>query len=87
MQYLRRDAFRIAESHAPVPRDALNQLLDKGLIEIRMARDLSDGSPRYWKIRRNGKTQTWKRDANRVRIPFKYGMYGYGAITEADFVE
>jgi len=32
--------------------------------------------------RRNGKTQVWKRSLERFRIPIKYGLYIYGAITE-----
>lgn len=32
--------------------------------------------------RRNGATQTWKRDPGRFRVPVKYGLYGYGAITD-----
>ncbi len=32
--------------------------------------------------RRNGATQTWKRDTTRFRIPVKYGLRGYGNITE-----
>lgn len=31
-------------------------------------------------VRRTGKIQTWKRDANRFRAPCKYGMYDHGAI-------
>ena len=31
---------------------------------------------------RNGKTQTWKRDASRFRVPVKYGLYTYGEITQ-----
>ncbi len=34
--------------------------------------------------RRNGKTQTWARSPERFRVPVKYGMYGYDAITEQD---
>lgn len=30
--------------------------------------------------RRNGKTQTWKRDPERFRIPIKFGLYAYSAI-------
>jgi hypothetical protein len=33
-------------------------------------------------LRRNGKTQTWKRSPERFRIPVKYGLYEYGNITE-----
>jgi hypothetical protein len=81
MQYLKQSLYRISGSNAPVPRDAVNYLLDRGHIECAMAHG------RWWRIRRNGKTQTWKRDANRIRIPFKMGLYGHGAITEADFEE
>lgn len=34
------------------------------------------------RFRRNGETKTWKQDANRFRIPIKYGLRTYGAITE-----
>lgn len=27
----------------------------------------------------NGNLKTWKRSPNRVRVPWKYGMYEYGA--------
>lgn len=64
-----------------VPRLRLEQMLDAGCIEVKMS------SLRWWQIRRNGKTQTWKSDANRIRIPFKMGFKGTGAITETDFVE
>lgn len=46
----------------------------------------SKGNCRVW--RRNGATQTWKRpnaqDIKRFRLPLKYGMYSYDAITEYD---
>lgn len=32
--------------------------------------------------RRNGANQTWKTDSTRFRIPIKYGMRSYDAITE-----
>lgn len=35
---------------------------------------------RYWRLRRNGRTQTWKRDLFRYRIPVKAGLYVYDAI-------
>ena len=31
--------------------------------------------------RRNGKTQLWKRSAERFRVPVKCGLYTYGEIT------
>jgi len=46
--------------------------------------ELSTG--RKW--RRNGATQTWKRSPERFRTPVKFGLYGYGQLTElnaADF--
>ena len=36
---------------------------------------------RYWRLRRNGRTQTWKRNLARFRIPVKAGMYVYDEIT------
>ena len=38
----------------------------------------SDGS--RLRVRRNGKTKTWKRDLNRFEIPVKYGLYEYYTI-------
>ena len=35
----------------------------------------------YWQVRCNGKTQTWKRDLFRYRIPVKAGIRAYGEIT------
>ncbi len=39
-----------------------------------------DGKIYAW--RRNGKTARWKKDAERFRIPIKYGLYNYEAITQ-----
>jgi hypothetical protein len=33
------------------------------------------------KVRPNGKCQTWKLRQNEFRLPIKYGLYDYGAIT------
>ena len=33
----------------------------------------------------SGKVQVWKRDANRIRIPLKHGLYAYGHLDERDF--
>ena len=33
------------------------------------------------KVRRNGKTQTWKTRPEEFRIPVKYGLYEYYNIT------
>jgi len=34
------------------------------------------------KVRRNGKTQTWKTRPNDFKIPVKYGLYEYTYITQ-----
>jgi hypothetical protein len=41
---------------------------------------------RYWKLRRNGATQTWKRDPSRFSIPVKAGLKSCARITETDAV-
>jgi hypothetical protein len=41
---------------------------------------LPDG--RRWRV--NGAVKTWKRDAGRVRVPLKFGLYAYDAVTESD---
>ncbi len=33
-------------------------------------------------VRPNGRCQTWKRDPERFRLPIKYGLYEYNAITQ-----
>lgn len=38
-----------------------------------------DSVCRQW--RRNGQTQTWKRTPERFRVPVKFGLYRYNAIT------
>jgi hypothetical protein len=40
----------------------------------------------WWQLRRNGQTQTWKRDARRFRIPVKAGLKACYAITETDLI-
>jgi hypothetical protein len=68
-----------------ITRNNIDEFLDHGKIEIAMA---FRGEPngKWWKIRRNGKTQRWVKDKSRIRIPYKYGLKGYGAIDERDFV-
>jgi hypothetical protein len=47
------------------------RLLNYGHIEfIGLGNDLR-------RAKLNGKVRTWKRDANRLEIPLKYGMYEY----------
>jgi hypothetical protein len=38
--------------------------------------------PERWKV--NGQPKTWKRSPERIQIPVKHGMYGFGYITERD---
>jgi len=37
--------------------------------------------------RRNGKTQTWKTRPDEFRIPVKFGLYAYDAITETNLYD
>jgi hypothetical protein len=64
-----------------ITRDNVECLLGARVIEAA----LNNG--RWWKIRRNGATKTWKRDEEKVRIPIKFGYKGYGVITEKDFID
>lgn len=56
----------------------IESFLDSGSLEVEMR------SGRYWQIRRNGQTKTWKRDPERFRIPFKCGLRTTGAIESLD---
>lgn len=42
------------------------------------------GASKCYVWRRNGRTQEWKRDASRFRVPIKWGMYSYGALASHD---
>ena len=55
--------------------------LDSGRVSVRMR------NGNLWKVRRNGKTQTWKRKPGEFRIPIKAGMALYDAITHQNTVE
>jgi len=62
-----------------ITRDNVDVLLDARRIETAMSRG------RWWGIRRNGKTRTWKTDPKRIVIPYKFGLKGCSQITESDF--
>lgn len=64
----------------PITRANIDALLDAGAIEAAMT------SGRWWRIRRNGATRRWKRDADRIRVPIKCGFRTCGAIVEHDFL-
>ena len=40
----------------------------------------ADGTPERWRV--NGKVKTWVRSPEKVRVPIKYGLWGYGYLTE-----
>ena len=42
----------------------------------------NNGQSRTVKI--NGKVRTWKKDPNRIEVPYKYGMYEYGIFDASD---
>ncbi len=56
---------------------AVERALDNGHVWVRMA------TGRYWKLRRNGQTKTWKTRPDEYRIPVKAGMRAHGYITQA----
>lgn len=41
-----------------------------------------NGTPQRWRV--NGKVKTWKRSPDRVQVPVKRGLYGYGYLTESN---
>lgn len=55
-------------------RQAIETALDQGKVEILM------GTGKWWRARRNGRTQTWKTRPSHFRIPIKFGLRGYDAI-------
>lgn len=36
------------------------------------------------RVKVNGKVRRWKRDRDRIEVPYKYGLYEYGTLTERD---
>jgi len=64
-----------------ITRENVDKLLDQGRIGAVM------NTGKVWKARRNGKTKLWKRDPERICIPFKVGFKEYGQITERHFID
>lgn len=56
----------------------IEEALDRGLLEV----NIREG--KWWKVRRNGKTQTWKTRPNDYRIPAKTGFRTTFQITFAE---
>jgi predicted RNA binding protein YcfA (HicA-like mRNA interferase family) len=63
----------------PITRENVNAYLDAHELCAAM------GNGKWWRIRRNGSTRYWKRDASRIYVPIKAGLKSYYAITETDF--
>lgn len=59
-------------------REEVEAALDSGNLQTRM------NNGKWWKVRRNGKTQTWKKSPWRFRIPTKAGLHAYSEITETN---
>jgi hypothetical protein len=57
-------------------RQELETALDSGRLEIN---GCYNGSG-WYRARRNGKTRTWKRDAERFEVPIKWAFKNYGTI-------
>jgi hypothetical protein len=49
-------------------RDEIETALDRGRLQIQ------SHNGRWYDVRRNGATKTWKRDPNKVEIPCKVGF-------------
>jgi hypothetical protein len=62
-----------------ITRDNVDALLDSGRLEVAM----HNGN--WWKLRRNGQTKKWARDASRIRIPLKMGFRGTTDVDESHF--
>jgi hypothetical protein len=52
-----------------VTREAFEAALDSGLLQTKIVRREGE---RWYDCRRNGRTQTWKRDPARFEIPLKF---------------
>lgn len=56
----------------------IEQALSDGRV---FARIINGRQVRYWRVRRNGRTQTWKTRPGEFRIPVVAGLRAYGEIT------
>jgi hypothetical protein len=60
------------------------QTIERALADGELWARMSSG--RYWRLRRNGATKTWKTRGGEFRIPVKCGLKTCGAITHSDRV-
>jgi hypothetical protein len=51
--------------------------------ELKYGDILHDRWDKRWKV--NGAVKLWKKDASRIYVPLKHGLYAFGALTEMDF--
>lgn len=58
----------ITYTHLPTDLARLEAALDGGHIEAEM------GNGRWWRVRRNGQTKTWKTRPGEFQIPVKAGL-------------
>lgn len=63
-------------------REQFEAALDGGTLETRI---LQRGGPRWYRVRRNGRTQTWKRSPSRFEIPIKFRYRDTMRVTNAHF--
>jgi hypothetical protein len=56
----------------------IETLLDAHKLEAEMA------NGRWWSVRRNGKTKTWKTRPSEFSIPVKAGLRSYAYITQSN---
>lgn len=56
------------------------QEIERALDSSQLWVAINNGS--YWVARRNGATRLWVKSPWRFRIPFKYGLRGYGQIDQ-----
>lgn len=57
----------------------IEKLLDAHMLEAEM------NNGRWWTVRRNGKTKTWKTRPNEFSIPIKAGLRSCAYITQSNY--
>lgn len=55
-------------------REQIEAALDSGNLQTLMTHG------KWWVLRRNGQTKTWKTRPHDFHIPVKYGLRGYGTV-------
>jgi len=78
MNMLHPDKYRSIRGDG-ITRENVDTLLDSELMQVYV------GNDKWYKMRRGGRTKTWKKSPERIYIPYKYGFNGYGKIEAEDF--